>query len=229
MTEQARTPQLPDAWLAVLESEFQQPYMQQLRAFLVEEKKHHRVYPPGPEIFRAFWLTPFDKVRVVLLGQDPYAYPNQAHGLCFSVRKGVRPPPSLVNIFQEQHTDLGIPPQPHGELTHWAEQGVLLLNAILTVRHGAFGSHSDAGWQTFTDRAIEALNAQREGLVFVLWGSFARKKAAMIDSQRHLILSAAHPSPRSADSGFFGCRHFSRINDHLQSRGEAPIDWVLPP
>lgn len=223
-----RTPQLPEPWLDVLAPEFQQPYMQQLRAFLVQEKRQVRVYPPGKEIFNAFWLTPFDQVRVVVLGQDPYIFPNQAHGLCFSVRKGVRIPPSLENIFRELNTDLGVPPPSHGDLTHWAQQGVLLLNTVLTVRHATAYSHRNRGWETFTDRVIIELNLQREGLIFVLWGGAAKKKATMIDTSRHRILRAAHPSPRSADRGFFGCRHFSRINQHLTERNEAPIDWALP-
>jgi uracil-DNA glycosylase len=223
-----RKPQLPEPWLDVLAAEFEAPYMAELRAFLVEEKRQHRVYPPGREIFNAFWLTPFDQVRVVILGQDPYIFPNQAQGLCFSVRRGVRTPPSLANIFEELRTDLDVPIPAHGELTTWAEQGVLLLNTVLTVRHAAAFSHRGRGWETFTDRVIAALNAEREGLVFVLWGSAARKKSAMIDKRRHHILIAAHPSPRSADGGFFGCQHFSKINDHLIARGEAPIDWALP-
>jgi uracil-DNA glycosylase len=202
--------------------------MKQLRAFLVQEKQRERVYPPGKEIFNAFWLTPFDKVRVVVLGQDPYIFPNQAHGLCFSVRRGVRPPPSLVNIFRELHTDLGVSAPSHGDLTHWAEQGVLLLNTVLTVRHGTPNSHRHKGWENFTDRVITELNLRREGLLFVLWGGAAKKKATMIDINRHRILRAAHPSPKSADRGFFGCRHFSRINQHLTERNEAPIDWTLP-
>ena len=227
-TPQPRKPQLPESWLEVLSAEFQAPYMQALRGFLVEEKRQHRVYPPGKEIFSAFWLTPFDKVRVVVLGQDPYIFRNQAHGLCFSVRRGVRLPPSLENIFRELNTDLDVPMPSHGNLNHWAEQGVLLLNTVLTVRHASAFSHRGRGWETFTDRVITELNAQREGLVFVLWGGAAKKKAGMIDRQRHRILKAAHPSPRSADRGFFGCQHFSQINAHLEAQGGAPIDWALP-
>jgi uracil-DNA glycosylase len=223
-----RRPQLPESWLAPLEPEFQQPYMRDLRAFLVEEKQRHRVYPPGPEIFSAFWLTPLDKTRVVFLGQDPYHGPGQAHGLCFSVRRGVSPPPSLENIFKELSDDLGVPRPSHGELTHWAEQGALLLNAVLTVRHRQANSHQGRGWERFTDRVVEVLNQEREGLVFVLWGSKARDKAAGVDRDRHLVLTAPHPSPYSADRGFFGCGHFSKINRHLERLGQPPIDWALP-
>ena len=227
MSEGPRRPQLPEPWLALLEPEFSKPYMQELRGFLVSEKQRHRVYPPGPEIFSAFWLTPFDQTRVVVLGQDPYHGPGQAHGLCFSVRKGVRPPPSLENVFRELRDDVGIDAPRHGELTHWAEQGVLLLNAVLTVRHRQANSHQGRGWEDFTDRVIQLLNEQREGLVFVLWGASARKKAAQVDRKRHLVLTAPHPSPYSADRGFFGCKHFSRINAHLESLGQPPIDWSI--
>lgn len=227
-TPSQRRPQLPEGWLTVLEPEFQAPYMRQLRAFLVAEKRQHAVYPPGPEIFNAFWLTPFSQVRVVILGQDPYIFPRQANGLCFSVRRGISRPPSLENIFRELQQDLDVPMANHGDLTHWAQQGVLLLNTVLTVRHAAAFSHRNQGWETFTDRVITELNVRREGLVFVLWGGAARSKASMIDRRRHHILRAAHPSPRSADRGFFGCRHFSQINDWLSDRGEEPIDWALP-
>jgi uracil-DNA glycosylase len=228
MSETTRRPQLEPSWLAALEAEFTMPYMVSLRAFLRAEMKSHRVYPPGPEMFNAFWLTPLDRVRVVILGQDPYHGPGQAHGLCFSVRRGVTPPPSLQNIFREIHDDLGVPIPKHGELTRWAEQGVLMLNTVLSVRHRTANSHRNQGWETFTDRVIEELNTRREGLVFVLWGSAAGKKAEMIDRDRHLILRCPHPSPYSADRGFFGCRHFSQINAHLTKRGEDPIDWSLP-
>jgi uracil-DNA glycosylase len=201
--------------------------MAALWAFLVAEKRKHTVFPPGAEMFNAFALTPFDEVRVVILGQDPYHGPGQAHGLCFSVRKGVRPPPSLQNIFKELHQDLDVPRPAHGELTAWAEQGVLLLNTVLSVRAHSANSHRGQGWEQFTDRVIELLNAEREGLVFVLWGSAAGRKAEMIDDNRHLILRSPHPSPLSAYRGFFGCRHFSQINAHLQRQGGAPIDWAL--
>lgn len=223
-----RKPDLEPTWLAALASEFEQPYMDALRAFLIEEKKRYRVYPPGREIFNAFRYTPLPAVRVVILGQDPYHGPGQAHGLCFSVRRGVRPPPSLVNIFEELRRELGVPIPSHGELTHWAKQGVLLLNTVLTVRAGQAHSHAGRGWERFTDRVIQVLDEQREGLVFVLWGGPAGRKAAMIDGRRHLILRAPHPSPLSAHRGFFGCGHFARINEYLQSRGEPPIDWSLP-
>lgn len=228
MSETKKRPQLEPSWLAVLEGEFSKPYMAALRAFIVSEKQRYRVYPPGNEMFNAFWLTPFEQVRVVILGQDPYHGPGQAHGLCFSVRKGVRPPPSLENIFRELSSDLGVDIPRHGELTHWAKQGVLLLNTVLSVRHRSANSHRNQGWETFTDRVIEELNARREGLVFVLWGSAAGKKAQMIDRSRHLILRSPHPSPYSADRGFFGSGHFSKINAHLQERGGSPIDWSLP-
>lgn len=219
--------QLEPSWLQHLQGQFDQPHMAQLRAFLVEEKLKHPVFPPGAEMFNAFQFTPFDQVRVVILGQDPYHGPGQAHGLCFSVRKGVRPPPSLQNIFKELHQDLDVPKPEHGELTQWAQQGVLLLNTVLSVRAHSANSHRGKGWEQFTDRVIELLNAQREGLVFVLWGSAAGRKAEMIDAQRHLILRSPHPSPLSAHRGFFGCRHFSQINAHLQRQGGAPIDWAL--
>jgi uracil-DNA glycosylase len=219
---------LHPSWLAVVEDEFEKPYMAALRSFLVEEKARHRVYPPGGEIFRAFDLCPFDRARVVVLGQDPYHGPSQAHGLCFSVRRGVPPPPSLANIYKELRADLGVDAPDHGELTAWAEQGVLLLNTVLTVREHTANSHRGKGWETFTDRVIAELNARRDGLVFVLWGAAAGAKASAIDGRRHLILRSAHPSPLSAHNGFFGSRPFSRINEHLRARGEAEIDWRLP-
>jgi uracil-DNA glycosylase len=227
MTEK-RSIQLEASWLAELQDEFQQPYMTQLRQFLVAEKAKHRIFPPGSDIFNAFEYTPFDKVRVVILGQDPYHGPGQAHGLCFSVRKGVRPPPSLQNIFKELKASLNVDVPQHGELTSWAEQGVLLLNTVLTVRAHQANSHRKQGWETFTDRVIEILNARKNGLIFVLWGSAAGKKAAMIDGQKHLILRSVHPSPLSAHRGFFGCGHFKRINEYLKERGEEQINWSLP-
>jgi uracil-DNA glycosylase len=219
--------QLEPSWLEHLRGQFDQPHMVQLRAFLAAEKSKHAVFPPGAEMFNAFAFTPFDQVRVVILGQDPYHGPDQAHGLCFSVRKGVRPPPSLQNIFKELHEDLDVPAPSHGELTSWAEQGVLLLNTVLSVRAHQANSHRGQGWEQFTDRVIRLLNEDKEGLVFVLWGSAAGRKAEMIDANRHLILRSPHPSPLSAYRGFFGSRHFSRINAHLESRGGAPIDWAL--
>lgn len=219
---------LEASWLAKLGDAFSQPYMAELKAFLVEEKRRHRVFPPGPEIFNAFDSTPFDSVRVVILGQDPYHGDGQAHGLCFSVKQPTRPPPSLRNIFKELHQDLGTPVPTHGDLSHWASQGVLLLNTVLTVRAHEANSHRNHGWEHFTDAVISRLNADREGLVFVLWGSAAGKKASMIDSERHLILRSVHPSPLSAHRGFFGSGHFSAINAHLSARGEVEIDWTLP-
>ncbi|MCB9643061.1 MAG: uracil-DNA glycosylase [Myxococcales bacterium] len=222
-------PQIHPSWLAVLGDQFKMPYMAALKAFLLEEKKKHKVYPPGPLMFNAFNLTPFDKVRVVIIGQDPYHGPGQAHGLSFSVPDGVPPPPSLVNIFQEIETDLGLPAPSHGNLTYWAEQGVLLLNAVLSVRARKASSHAGQGWETFTDRAIEVINEGREGVAFALWGKYAREKASRVDRRKHLVLTSAHPSPYSAASGFFGCHHFSKINQFLTERGESPIDWSLPP
>lgn len=224
---------LHDSWLGALGAEFAQPYMADLKAFLVAEKAAgRRVFPKGGEWFRALDLTPLGQVRVVILGQDPYHGPDQAHGLCFSVKPGVRTPPSLVNIYKEMQADLGIAPARHGFLEHWAKQGVLLLNAVLTVQMGQAASHRDRGWERFTDAAIRAVNAQADPVVFLLWGSYAQKKAALIDSidkgGRHLVLKAPHPSPLSAHSGFFGCRHFSQANDFLESRGLPPIDWALP-
>jgi len=225
---------LHDSWLAPLGGEFEQPYMDELKRFLLAEKAAgQRIFPKGGEWFRALDLTPLGNVRVVILGQDPYHGPGQAHGLCFSVRHGTRPPPSLVNIYKELETDLGIPPARHGFLESWARQGVLLLNSVLTVRMGQAASHRERGWERFTDAAIAAVNRQRDAVAFLLWGSYAQKKAALVDSLdkggRHLVLKAPHPSPLSAHSGFFGCRHFSKANAFLESRGLAPIDWALPP
>ena len=201
--------------------------MTQLRAFLLAEKQQGKVvYPPGQLIFNAFEHTPFDQVKVVILGQDPYHGPGQAHGLCFSVPEGVKPPPSLVNIFKEIERDLAKPVSKNGNLEHWADQGVLLLNATLTVQAGLAGSHQGKGWEQFTDAVIDQLNRQRDGLVFMLWGSYAQKKGALIDRQRHLVLTAPHPSPLSAHRGFIGCGHFSRANNWLSERGQAPIDWA---
>jgi uracil-DNA glycosylase len=219
------TPRIDPSWLAALGDTFEQPFMGELRAFLAEEKRTHAVYPPGEEIFAAFEHTPFDRVRVVVLGQDPYHGPGQAHGLCFSVRRGVPVPPSLANIYRELHADLGVPVADHGDLTGWARQGVLLLNTVLTVRAHQANSHRGRGWESFTDRVVRALDEGREGLVFVLWGAAAAKKAAGIDRRRHHVLTAPHPSPLSAHTGFFGSRHFSKIDDYLRERGEAGIDW----
>lgn len=220
---------LEDSWKAVLGSEFAQPYMRDLKDFLQREKADGKqIFPKGAEYFRALDLTPLDAVRVVILGQDPYHGPGQAHGLCFSVRPGVRIPPSLVNIYKELQSDLGIAPVRHGFLEHWARQGVLLLNSVLTVEEARAASHQGQGWERFTDAVIRAVNEECEHVVFMLWGSYAQKKAAFVDRSRHLVLKAPHPSPLSAHNGFFGCRHFSQANDYLVSQGRNPIDWQLP-
>ena len=220
-------PAIEESWKIVLGNEFVKPYMSDLKAFLVEEKKLHNVFPPGSLIFNAFNQTPFDQVKVVILGQDPYHGKGEAHGLCFSVQDGITKPPSLVNIFKEIESDLGLPPPKSGNLTAWARQGVLLLNATLTVRENQPGSHQNKGWETFTDEAIRQLSDQREGLIFVLWGKFAEAKALLIDQTKHFILKSPHPSPFSANRGFFGCRHFSRINELLRQMGKHEIDWRL--
>ena len=221
--------QLQPSWLAPLRSEFDAPYMAELKRFLVAEKAGgKRIFPKGANWFRALDLTPLEDVRVVILGQDPYHGPGQAHGLCFSVPNGVRPPPSLLNIYKELESDLGVERPQHGLLESWAKKGVLLLNSVLTVEMGKAGSHRDRGWERFTDRIIAEVNAKAEPVVFLLWGSYAQNKAAFVDPSRHLVLKAPHPSPLSAHSGFFGCRHFSKANAFLQSRGRKPIDWALP-
>lgn len=226
---QTRPVKLEASWLARLEAEFEQPYMAKLRAFLLEEKQARRtVYPPGPDIFNALNATAFDQVKVIILGQDPYHGPGQAHGLCFSVKPGVPAPPSLVNIFKEIHTDIGAPVPRHGCLTSWARQGVLLLNSVLTVRKAQAGAHQGKGWEAFTDAVIQSLNEQREGLVFMLWGAYAQKKGALIHRDRHLCLQAPHPSPLAAHRGFFGCKHFSKANEYLAARGLPEIAWELP-
>lgn len=226
---QASTIQLQAGWLAQLETEFTQPYMQGLKAFLKAQKAQGKqVYPAGADYFSAFDHTPIDKVKVVILGQDPYHGPGQAHGLCFSVPPGVKPPPSLVNIFKEIDSDLGIARPDHGCLHHWADQGVLLLNSVLTVEQGQAASHQGKGWEQFTDRVIHVINDQREGVVFMLWGAYAQRKGAFIDQQRHRVLKAPHPSPLSCHRGFFGCKHFSQANAYLEGRGETAIDWSLP-
>jgi uracil-DNA glycosylase len=220
---------LEASWKARIGDHLQRPEMQALAEFLRAEKRAGKlIYPPGPEIFAAFAHTPFEAVRVVILGQDPYHGPGQAHGLCFSVPPGVPVPPSLVNIFKEIERDLAIPPPDHGCLIPWADRGVLLLNAVLTVERGRPGSHQGKGWEGFTDAAIDALNREREGLVFMLWGSYAQQKGRLVDPRRHLVLKAPHPSPLSAHRGFLGCGHFSRADSYLQGRGMAPQDWSLP-
>jgi uracil-DNA glycosylase len=215
-----------DQWLA---DEFRQSYMLALAEFLAAEEQAGKVlFPPSHLCFNALNSTPLHKVSVVILGQDPYHGPGQAHGLCFSVRPDVPPPPSLVNIFREIETDLGIRPPDHGCLQPWAEQGVLLLNSVLTVEQGNAGAHQNKGWETFTDRVIETINQHREGVVFLLWGSYARKKGRIIDRNRHLVLEGPHPSPLSAYRGFFGCRHFSSANEWLEQQGRPTVDWRLP-
>jgi len=228
MEEKVQHVQIEESWKRILADEFQQPYFAAIKAFLVQEKKAGKViYPPGPLIFNAFNTTPFDQVKVVILGQDPYHNPGEAMGLCFSVPRGVRIPPSLVNIFKEIERDLGLPMPKHGDLTSWAKQGVLLLNAMLTVEAGKPTSHQKIGWQTFTDAVIRRISDLKEGVVFLLWGNFAKGKKALIDEMRHYVLTAAHPSPLAGD-GFLGCGHFSRTNEILQKQGLVPIDWSLP-
>lgn len=217
------------SWLEVLHDEFGKEYMIKLRQFLVEEKEAgHKTYPKNADIFNAFWKTPFTELKVVLLGQDPYHGPGQAHGLSFSVQKGIAPPPSLKNIYKELATDIpGFTIPNHGELTEWAQQGVLLLNATLTVRAGSPGSHQKKGWEIFTDTVISKISGQKEGIIFLLWGKFAQAKTELIDEKKHHILKAAHPSPYSADSGFFGCHHFSKTNAILKKEGKEPINWQI--
>ena len=220
---------LHESWKAPLLTEFNEPYMAALKSFLTSEKAAGKtIYPKASEWFRALDLTPLDRVRVVILGQDPYHGPGQAHGLCFSVPPGVRPPPSLLNIFKELESDLGLPRPRHGFLESWASQGVLLLNSVLTVEAAQAASHAKKGWERFTDAVIRLVNDRPEPVVFMLWGAYAQKKAAFVDPSRHLILRAAHPSPLSAHNGFLGCKHFSAANAFLQSKGLAPIDWSLP-
>lgn len=221
---------LEPSWKARLGGYFRRPEMQELSRFLRAEKRQKKeIYPGGAEIFGAFEHTPFDAVRVVILGQDPYHGRGQAHGLCFSVRPGVPVPPSLDNIFHEIERDLGVLRPDHGCLTPWAERGVLLLNSVLTVERGKAASHQNRGWEGFTDAAIAALEQEREGIVFLLWGAYAQRKGQLIDGRRHLVLRSSHPSPYSASMGFLGCGHFSAANRYLQERGLPPIDWSLPP
>lgn len=219
---------LPASWQAVLAGEFDKPYFQQLRQFVDGERRAGEVFPPENDVFSALRLTPLEEVRVFILGQDPYHDDNQAHGLAFSVRPGIRPPPSLVNIFAEMKNDLGTKIPNNGFLTPWAKQGVLLLNAVLTVRAHQANSHKNKGWETFTDAVIRAVAAREDPVIFVLWGGYAQKKLPLIDSERHTIITSAHPSPLSARSGFFGSRPFSKINEALRAAGKPEIVWQIP-
>lgn len=223
----AVNPAIEESWKQQLSDEFSASYFAQLKAFLVEEKNQHKVYPPGSQIFNAFNFTPFDKVKVVILGQDPYHGPGQAHGLCFSVPDGIRQPPSLQNIFKEINQDLDIPIPSTGNLEKWAKQGVLLLNATLTVRAHQAGSHQNKGWEQFTDAAIKKVSDERSNIVFLLWGNYAIAKKELIDESKHLILTSPHPSPFSANRGFFGNRHFSKTNNYLKEKGIMEIDWQV--
>mgnify|MGYP003735785661 CR=1 FL=1 len=220
-------PHIEESWRQILMDEFNAGYFLQLRERLVEEKKNYVVYPPGMLMFSAFNRTPFDAVKVVIIGQDPYHGQGQANGLCFSVSDGIRKPPSLENIFKELNTDMGIPVPVSGNLEKWADQGVLLLNASLSVRANTPNSHQNYGWHIFTDAVIKKLSDNKQGLVFLLWGKFAQSKESLIDTGKHYILKAAHPSPYSAYSGFFGCRHFSKANEILRNTGKAEIDWSI--
>jgi uracil-DNA glycosylase len=217
------------SWKEALKNEFNQPYFEQISLHIKTEKSQGKIiYPPGSQIFNAFDTTPIDHIKVVILGQDPYHGPGQAHGLCFSVQNAVAPPPSLVNMYKELHEDIGFHIPKHGNLTNWAKHGVFLLNASLTVRAGEPMSHSKIGWAQFTDNVIKKISELKKNVVFLLWGKFAQEKRVLIDESKHLILKAAHPSPLSAHAGFFGCRHFSKTNEYLASKGIDPIDWTLP-
>ena len=218
---------IEESWREVLQPQFDSVYFEMLTTFVRKAYQASTVYPPGSKIFEAFNRTPFDKVKVVILGQDPYHGPNQAHGLCFSVQDGIQSPPSLINIYKELQKEYGVAVNmTNGNLTRWADQGVLLLNATLTVEAGKAGSHQGKGWETFTDAAIKALSDRREGLVFMLWGSYAQQKGRVIDRSKHLVLESSHPSPLSVYRGFDGCGHFKKANQYLQSRGQEPIDWL---
>lgn len=218
------------SWKERLKDEFSKPYFQQISLHIKTEKSQGKtIYPPGSLIFNAFDSTPFNKVKVVILGQDPYHGAGQAHGLCFSVQNGVPPPPSLINIFKELKDDIGVAIPNHGNLTHWTSQGVFLLNASLTVRAGEPMSHSKIGWADFTDAVIKKISAEKEHVVFMLWGKFAQEKRVLINESKHCILRSVHPSPLSASGGFFGCKHFSKANEYLISKGIDPVDWSLPP
>lgn len=220
-------PQIHPSWKIILAEEFSSPYFQELKTFLVDEKKEHPVYPQGNHIFEAFNRTPFEKVKVVILGQDPYHGPGQAHGLCFSVPAGIAFPPSLQNIFRELQTDTGLPYPAKGDLSPWADQGVLLLNTSLTVRAQTPAAHKGKGWEIFTDAVIKKLSEQRSGVVFILWGNFARNKKSLIDVSKHFVLEAPHPSPLSVYRGFYGSKPFTKTNQILSENGSRPIDWRL--
>ena len=222
------SPQIDSSWLPILNDEFYSDYFASLKSFLIEEKKKYHIFPPGKQIFAAYDITPFDKVKAVIIGQDPYHEKGQANGLCFSVNSNVTIPPSLVNIFKELEDDLGYKPPKTGDLSKWAKEGVLLLNAVLTVRENYAGSHNNKGWEYFTNATIKALSDKRENIVFILWGNYAKEKKYIIDETKHCILTAAHPSPLSANrGGFFGCRHFSKTNQYLVAHGIEPINWNL--
>jgi uracil-DNA glycosylase len=217
--------QIEDSWKVHLNEEFSKPYFKELASFVKEEKANYEIYPPGKQVFNAFEKCPFDKVEVVILGQDPYHGPGQANGLCFSVNDGVKPPPSLMNIFKEIKEDLGKEIPAGGNLERWAKQGVLLLNATLTVRPNSPGSHQKRGWEEFTDAVIKKVSDDKKNIVFILWGAYAQKKGVIIDEKKHLVLKAAHPSPFSAYNGFFGSKHFSKTNEYLLKKGKRPIEW----
>lgn len=221
------TPELHESWLSVLKPEFESAYFTQLKSFILNQKKEHTVYPPGPDIFNALNYTPLNEVKVVIIGQDPYHGPDQAHGLCFSVKKGIKLPPSLRNIYKELEQDLGIKMGLDGDLTAWAKQGVLLLNATLTVNQGMAGSHQKQGWERFTDTIIDAVNQHQQNVVYLLWGRFAQQKASRVNEENNLLLKSVHPSPLSAHNGFFGCKHFSQTNAYLESHGKSTIDWAI--
>ena len=224
----ALPPEFPISWAAPLTAEFGQPYFAKLQEFVTAERQSSQIFPAEADVFNAFRFAPLDDVKVVLLGQDPYPTPGHAHGLCFSVRPGVAIPASLRNIYQERQSDLGIPPAKHGYLASWAAQGILMLNAVLTVRSGTPNSHANKGWEKFTDATLKAANAKTTPVVFVLWGGYAQKKRPLIDESRHSVIASVHPSPLSANAGFFGSKPFSKINAQLADKGLSPIDWTLP-
>jgi uracil-DNA glycosylase len=221
-------PTISNSWQQVLAAEFKQPYFQKLQDFSIEERQTQTIFPSNADVFSAFELTPYENVKVLILGQDPYHDDRQAHGLCFSVKPGIKIPPSLVNIYKELHTDIGCKIPKHGYLVNWAEQGILMLNAVLTVRAHTPNSHKDKGWETFTDAVISKVNEKIDPVIFVLWGAYAQKKLKLIDTTKHLVIQSAHPSPLSARNGFFGSKPFSAINTALESSGQPIINWQLP-